>query len=78
LQLIRSATQFGPDFAFNSFSNRPFLQLNRSAKCALALPLRASIRPFSVLLAFLSLVNGWADRFGRLGDQRVKRVFEKS
>jgi hypothetical protein len=29
-------------------------------------------RVFSVLLAFLSLVNGWADRFGRRGDQRVK------
>ena len=30
---------------------------------------------FSVLLlAFLSIVNGWADRFGRRGDQRVKRT----
>jgi hypothetical protein len=28
---------------------------------------------FSVLLAFLSLVDGWVDRFGRRGDQRVKR-----
>jgi hypothetical protein len=31
LQLIRSATHFGPDFAVNSFSNRPFLQFIRSA-----------------------------------------------
>jgi hypothetical protein len=29
---------------------------------------------FRVLLAFLSLVKGWADRFGRRGDQRVKRT----
>src|SRR5260370_37216722 len=28
---------------------------------------------FSVLLAFLFPVNGWADRFGRRGDERVKR-----
>ena len=27
-----------------------------------------------LLLAFLSIVNGWADRFGRRGDQRVKRI----
>jgi hypothetical protein len=27
-----------------------------------------------VLLAFLSIVNGRADRFGRRGDQRVKRT----
>ena len=27
-----------------------------------------------MLLAFLSLVNGWADRSGRRGDQRVKRT----
>src|SRR6202049_1571694 len=38
--LIRSATHFGPDFAVNSFSNRPFLQFIRSAKCALAPPIR--------------------------------------
>jgi hypothetical protein len=37
-------------------------------------PERASIRLFGVLLAFLFLVNGWADRFGRRGDQRVKRT----
>jgi hypothetical protein len=51
-------------FAFNSFS-----------KCALA-PAPESVHQtqvFSVLLAFLSLVNGWADRFGRRGDQRVNR-----
>ena len=29
---------------------------------------------FSVLLAFLSLVNDWTDRFGRRGDQRVKKL----
>jgi hypothetical protein len=34
---------------------------------------------FSVLLlAFLSIVNGWADRFGRRGDQRVKRISFRS
>jgi len=52
-------------FAFNSFS-----------KCALA-PAPESVHQtqvFSVLLAFLSIVNGWADRFGRRGDQRVKRT----
>ena len=58
-----SATQLGPDFAFNSFS-----------KCALAPPLESvhQTQVFSVLLAFLSLVMAWADRFGRRGDQRVK------
>ena len=32
LRLIRSATQLGPDFAVNSFSNRPFLQFIRSVR----------------------------------------------
>ena len=32
LHLIRSATHLGPDFAFNSFSNPPFLHLIRSAR----------------------------------------------
>jgi hypothetical protein len=45
-------------FAVNSFSKRPF----------------ASDPVFSVLLTFLFLVNGWADRFGRRGDQRARRA----
>jgi hypothetical protein len=31
LHLIRSATHLGPDFAYNSFSNPPFLPFIRSA-----------------------------------------------
>jgi transposase len=31
LQLIRSAAQLGPDFAFDSFSKQPLFQSNRSA-----------------------------------------------
>jgi hypothetical protein len=38
LQLIRSATQLEPDFAFNSFSNPPFLQFIRSANALLLRP----------------------------------------
>jgi hypothetical protein len=38
LQLIRSATQLGPDIAVYSFSNRPFLQFIRSANALLLRP----------------------------------------
>ena len=44
LQFIRSAVHLEPDFAFNSFSNPPFLQFIRSAN---APPVRASTRPRS-------------------------------
>ena len=37
---LASSNTRRPDFAVNSFSNRPFLQFIRSAKCALAPPLR--------------------------------------
>jgi hypothetical protein len=71
----RSATQSRPDFVFNSFRKKPFLHLNVQQMRSCSAPESVhQTQVFSVLLAFLSLVNGWADRFGRRGDQRVKRT----
>jgi hypothetical protein len=60
-------------FAVNPFSKPPFLHLNRSANALLLRPesVHQKTQVFSLLIAFLSLVNAWADRFGRRGDQRV-------
>jgi hypothetical protein len=64
----------GPDFAFNSATRHfcsLFVQQMRSCSAPESVH---QTQVFSVLLAFLSLSNGWVDRFGRRGDQRVKRT----
>jgi hypothetical protein len=75
LQLIRSATQLGPDFAFNSFSNPPFFAVYSFSKCALAPPLRASIRPRSLACCSPFFPSCWLCRSLRTARRSADEIF---